>query len=366
MSAAKSQPHLSDEETVGLIELIETALTASDIEELAERILTVIAGMMHSNSVLLYITDPWLPEPYFLNTGFKPEAVSGIEVLCAEKSKLISNQADFKPITVSSSPDLNIDDNLILYPLRAGEICPGLLGLTPVPYRGSADFTDRLLRFLAYSIRRYTEFAKTSVQLSYLNNYLTVSSMLAQSLDLHELIDIALHCCMETVSAEAASVLLLDDDKKNFYFYHAEGPAKPVLMTATFPIDKGIAGSVLEARQAEIINDVRKDPRFFGRIDSDSGFQTRNMIAVPLIAGEEKIGVLEVLNKAHGASFTVEEHLLMVMIAEEIAFAIRNARVFEYVVNSYCKQRQGQSSCKGCKRPLGSWTPCVKYRETEI
>ena len=364
--SAKLQSHLSGEEAVGLMELIETALTASDVEELAKRVLPGAAGMMHSHSALLYISDSWLPEPYFLHTGLKPEAVAGIEALCAEKSKLISSQSDLKPITVSASPDLKIDDDLILYPLRAEEICSGLLGLTPVPEKVSAEFTEKLLSILAHTIRRYTEFARTNKQLSYLNNYLTVSSMLAQSLDLHGLLDIALHCCMETVSAEAASVLLLDDEKKNFYFYHAEGPAKTVLMTTTFPADKGIAGSVLETREAEIINDVHKDPRFFGKVDSDSGFQTRNMMAVPLVAGEEKIGVLEVLNKTQGASFTVEEHLLMVMIAEEIAFAIRNARVFEYVVNSYCKQRQGQSSCKGCKRPLGSWTPCVKYRESEV
>ena len=90
------------------------------------------------------------------------------------------------------------------------------------------------------------------------------------------------------------------------------------------------------------------------------------MIVIPLVAGQEKIGVLEVLNKMDGSYFTEEEHLLLSSIAEEIAFAIRNAKVFEYVVNSYCKQRQGQSSCKGCKRPLGSWTPCVKYREVEV
>jgi hypothetical protein len=32
-------------------------------------------------------------------------------------------------------------------------------------------------------------------------------------------------------------------------------------------------------------------------------------------------------------------------------------------VKSYCKQRQGFHSCEGCQRPLGSWTPCVKYRQ---
>jgi hypothetical protein len=76
--------------------------------------------------------------------------------------------------------------------------------------------------------------------------------------------------------------------------------------------------------------------------------------------------VLEVLNKTGEGSFTEEEHMLLLSIAEEIAFAIRNARVFEYVVNSYCKQRQGQASCRGCERPLGSWTPCIKYREVVV
>jgi hypothetical protein len=84
------------------------------------------------------------------------------------------------------------------------------------------------------------------------------------------------------------------------------------------------------------------------------------------VAGEEQIGVLEILNKAEGGPFPQEEHLLLVSIAEEIAFAIRNAKLFEYVVNTYCKQRQGQMSCKGCERPLGSWTPCVKSRAATV
>jgi hypothetical protein len=58
--------------------------------------------------------------------------------------------------------------------------------------------------------------------------------------------------------------------------------------------------------------------------------------------------------------------MLLLSIAEEIAFAIRNAKTFEYVASTYCKQRQGQGSCKGCKRPLGSWTPCIKQQETGI
>jgi len=202
-------------------------------------------------------------------------------------------------------------------------------------------------------------------QIAHQNTYLTVSSTLAQSMDLREVLEIALYSCMEAVSAETASVLLLDEEHENLLFYQVEGPTKQILMTETFPADKGLAGSILESQQAEIINNVHEDKRFYGTVDTKSGFQTRNMIVLPLTAGSERIGVLEVLNKTGGSSFVDEELMSLMMVAEEIAYAIRNAKLFEVVVESYCKQRQGIASCKGCKRPLRSWTPCVKYQEYE-
>ncbi|MFC2014012.1 GAF domain-containing protein [Chloroflexota bacterium] len=134
-------------------------------------------------------------------------------------------------------------------------------------------------------------------QLSHMNAYLTVSSVLTQSLGLHDLLETILYCSMEKVSAETASVLILDDEKRNFQFYQVEGPAKTMLMTSNFPVDKGIAGWVLQQQQSEVVNDVGSDPRFYREIDSKSEFVTKNMIAIPLNAGEERIGVLEVINK---------------------------------------------------------------------
>jgi GAF domain-containing protein len=208
--------------------------------------------------------------------------------------------------------------------------------------------------------------AELEKQLTHLNAYLTVSSAITQPLGLHELLETVLFCSMEAVSAEATSVLLLDDEKKEFKFYQVEGEAREVLIMSSFPADRGIAGWVLQSQQSQVVNDVGNDPRFYKDIDSKSSFLTRNMIAVPLTADEEKIGVLEVLNKAGAPGFTEEEHHLLHSIADEIAFAIRNAKMFEFLADLYCQQRQGKDSCRGCKRPLGSWTPCVKYREVDV
>ena len=362
MSASETQPQFSVGDVLELMEQIEMA---QSLDGFAERALPLIARMMQSSPAFLYISDTGLYAPRFFQYGFNPEVVSKLKSLCALQLDAVKEKAVFQPFKAQASPPGITAVYIMLYPLENEEDVIGLLGLEICKNEISPVFSEKLSRLLAARIRRFTERIRSERQLSYLNQYLTVSSMLAQSIDLHELLEITLNCCMEAVSAEASSVLLLDENKENFFFYNVEGPAKSLLMAATFPADKGIAGSVMQTQQPEIINDVSNDPRFYGKIDTDSGFQTRNIIAIPLTAGEEKIGVLEVLNKTDGASFSKDERHLLQMIAEEIAFAIRNAKLFEYVVNTYCKQRQGQLSCRGCKRPLGSWTPCVKYRDDQ-
>ena len=213
------------------------------------------------------------------------------------------------------------------------------------------DIFKKLAGTITDAIRRILDKKHTEKKLSQLNMYLSVSSMLTQSLDINGLMETILYFCGELVSAEAGSVLLLDDEKEFFYFYQVEGTSKPVLLDTMFPADQGIAGSVMKTRQSEVINDVYNDPRFYNKIDLMTDFQTRNMIAIPLVAKDESIGVLEMLNKTEGP-FTEDDHLLLLPVAEEIAFALRNAKLFEYVVNSYCKIRQGKRSCEGCKRPL--------------
>ncbi len=330
-----------------LLELADRVVAAGSLEELAETILPAVAALAPVPQTFLYVTGT--PAPY--THGFSPE--TALEQVCAQIAADLSGQ------TVKRVVPTTLDSvEIHAYALRVKTRLVGLLGVA-VP-----EFSPPLLNVLAHTIHRLAEQARVARQLAHLNTYQTVSSMLAQSLGLEELMEAILYCCMENISAEAASILLLDNDKQNFHFYQVEGPAKPVLMAATMPANKGLAGAVLQTQQPETINDAQHDPRLYRVFDSKSSFETRNLIAVPLVAGDEKIGVLEVLNKTDGQPFTTDEQLMLMMIAEETAFAIRNARVFEYVVKSYCKQFQGLNTCRNCQRPLGSWTPCVKYRQT--
>ncbi len=344
-----------------LLNIQEKAIRAESLSQFAEGILPEVADLVDSNEALLYLH----PNGYFEPWGFPESEVPKLNALIPKHFDQLSSQKSFDKATVPSSDYWKPQAKLTLHPLRENGDCLGVVGLLQkddeIPV--ADDQWQGLLENLGKLAGGLSERLRMEKQLGRLNNYVTVSSMLVQPLGLHDMLEAALYCCMEATLAQASSVLLLGENKQHFHFYQVEGPAKPVLDAAVFPIGKGIAGAVLESQESEIINDVQNDSRFYKNFDSESEFQTRNMIAIPLTAGEEKIGVLEVLNKAEGADFTENERLTLMMIAEEIAFAIRNARVFEYVVDSYCLMRQGENTCRGCKRPLGSWTPCVRYRE---
>jgi GAF domain-containing protein len=363
-------PSFSAKEALSLVELADAASRAQNLDDLGNLVLPPMAELMCSSSVLLYVADSRLSPPEFLPYGIPPRAASEIEHLCSNQFEQIASGNDLGPTTTVPT-HLNSESavNLVLHPLQTDCGCCGLLGLV-TPEKAislSPKVLERLLSLLSNTIDRLVARAESDRQLAHLNTYLTVSSMLVQSeLNLHDLLEGVLYCCMDAVSAEAASVLLLDDDMTNFRFYHVEGPSKPGLKDATLPADEGIAGYVLRTGEPVVISDAHTDPRFYQKFDSESGFRTRSMIAIPLVTGEEPIGVLEVLNKIDAASFTEDEQMLLLSIAEEIAFAIRNAKMFEFVANSYCKQRQGATSCRGCDRPLGAWTPCIQYRKTVV
>lgn len=250
-----------------------------------------------------------------------------------------------------------------VHPLENGAKGMGFMAVEAGAWDELSGLLEGVSPLISAEAARLAECVREKRRISHLTTYMNVSSVVAQPLGLHDLMENVLYCLLDVFGAEAASVMLADDTREHFEFYQVEGEAKPALDGLKIPIMGGIAGDVYRTGKNEIVNDVQNDPRFFKNVDLRTSFVTRSMLVTPLTAGGEKVGVLEVINKIEGGSFSEDEGTLLASIAEEIAFAIRNARIFEYVVGSYCKQRQGLNTCKGCKRPLGAWTPCVKYSE---
>jgi putative methionine-R-sulfoxide reductase with GAF domain len=195
-------------------------------------------------------------------------------------------------------------------------------------------------------------------KLKRLNLYQTVSSSLAYVGDLYELLTTIMSIVTSELRCEEGSVLFYDEENNELEFFTAVGETGKDLETVRFPADKGIAGRALRELNTQIVNEVESSPDFYGDIDEQHSFKTKSILATPLVSGEEIVGVIEAINKIEGR-FDKEDGQILAAIADEVALAVKHTRLFEYVVDSYCRIRQGKGSCKNCKRPLKSWTPCA-------
>jgi len=159
----------------------------------------------------------------------------------------------------------------------------------------------------------------------------------ASRLELDELLGLVVRKCREVFDAEGVSVLLLDAERNQFYFPYFSDLDPQVsarLAQMSFDASKGVAGSVLRDGKPVRVDSARRDPNWNSDVDKRTGFETRSMIAALLVAGEKRMGVIEVLNPIHRETFSDEHLALLEALAESIALAIHNASQVDMLRNS--------------------------------
>jgi len=90
-------------------------------------------------------------------------------------------------------------------------------------------------------------------------------------------------------------------------------------------LGQGLVGYAAEHRQAVLVPDVCKDPRYI-----EGNPETRSELAVPLIYKNKVIGVLDLEHTRRGF-FTDEHRRTMMTLAAQVAIAVENARLYEEI-----------------------------------
>ncbi|MCC6696065.1 MAG: GAF domain-containing protein [Candidatus Hydrogenedentes bacterium] len=136
----------------------------------------------------------------------------------------------------------------------------------------------------------------------------------------------------QVACAEACSLMLYDASTDELYFEVAlgeSGDQEALKREIRLRLGEGIAGVAAESRQSINVQDVRKDPRFYPSADEASHFETRSLLAVPLVDKDNLIGVVEVVNKVGEGCFTDADLHVMEIFAGLVATSIANARLIE-------------------------------------
>src|SRR3972149_3713745 len=166
------------------------------------------------------------------------------------------------------------------------------------------------------------ERARTSLELLY-----NISRELAAQLDLRRLLQHILQLTLEAVGATSGSILVLEERAAVLTGAVAFGgevrdhTAEQLADT----YERGLAGWVVEQRQAVLVHNTGDDPRWLRRPMPRDG-ESRSAICVPLLARENVVGVLTVVHPQAG-HFGEDDLALVQAIADQAGVAVENARL---------------------------------------
>jgi signal transduction histidine kinase len=159
-----------------------------------------------------------------------------------------------------------------------------------------------------------------------------ISAALLTKTHTDALLEETLQESLQAVQAEAGSILLYDAERGKLVFRHVIGPARDSLLGQERDPSLGICGHVFTTGQPSIVGDVRQSEDHDSGVDVHTGYVTRNMVTIPLLASPENpIGVMQILNKHQG----FDEHdieVLMAMSSHAAAVILREEAKLAEVV----------------------------------
>jgi len=150
------------------------------------------------------------------------------------------------------------------------------------------------------------------------------SKALVSAVDMETLLTAVLERIRLLLPASNWSLLLVDPQTRELYFAVIVGVDPEQVKGIRLKLGEGIAGTVAATGQPTFIADVRRDPRFTDRVDESTGYDTRSIIALPLLVRGEVIGVFEVINVEDQRFFREKYLPLLTILADYVAIAVDN------------------------------------------
>ena len=188
-------------------------------------------------------------------------------------------------------------------------------------------------------------------------------TVINSTLNIAEVLENIMKYANHVTNSAASTLMLLDEETGELVFSVPTGPKSDKLTDIRIPPGKGIAGWVAVNEQYLLIPDVSKDPRFYGRVDKMSGYETKSILCVPLRTKSKLIGVLEVINKTDDTPFTEEDAMLLNFFASQVAVAIENARYYGELKHKYEEEKEMQEKFAESEklRALGLMTSGIAH-----
>ncbi len=158
------------------------------------------------------------------------------------------------------------------------------------------------------------------------NTLLDVSRAVSQSLDLQQIVDLALEQVARSTGIEASFVYLYENDRLVLKGYHGFSPKIAGEIEKEVDKDTGIVGRIFKQAKPVIIDKITTQAEPSLAFLNSGGYQS--FAGVPLTILGESIGVMAVAT-CFERFFTIQNIEMLTGVGREIAIAVRNAQLYE-------------------------------------
>lgn len=150
---------------------------------------------------------------------------------------------------------------------------------------------------------------------------------LASPITHSQLLRMIVETAAHVIAARGGALLLVDEEKEELVFEVAIGSEAEELAGLRLPLGHGIAGLVAVSGQPMAVSDAESDPRVASDVARTIGYVPQALLCVPMTYDDRVIGVLELVDKEDGTSFTGSDMDSLMLFANQAAVAIRQSRM---------------------------------------
>jgi len=163
-----------------------------------------------------------------------------------------------------------------------------------------------------------------------LRSLMDISNAVTSELRLDKLLRMVIDATSRFLHADRATLFLHDPSTDELWSMVAQGVDETAIR---LPAHSGIVGASFTSGDCEIVNDAYADPRFNRTVDQTTGYHTRSLLTLPIVARDgRRLGVMQALNRRDGKPFSADDAERIQAFAAHAAVAIDNANLFADVI----------------------------------
>jgi sigma-B regulation protein RsbU (phosphoserine phosphatase) len=335
MSSVVSKTDPSPAESL-LLDVADVLATSLDLDTTLRRVAEVVRKVIDYEIFAILLLNEKTQEMRFrFQIGYPPEFIERTRVKVGEGVTGLAAQLR-QPVLID---DVREDPRYIeAIPNVCSELAIPLItknrviGVIDIEAREPRSFTEEHQRLLTLVASRmaagienaqlYTRTTKQARILLLLNE---IARELTSILNLDELFGRIAELVRRLIDYQMFSILLLDSSGEKLQHRFSLRFNQNIHLKDDIPLGRGLVGYAADSKEAVLVPDVTKDPRYV-----EANPETRSELVVPLIYKSKVIGVLDLEHTRRGF-FSDEHKRTMTTLAAQIAIAVENARLYEEI-----------------------------------